>query len=332
MIVDIHTHIAGVETENNRNYCGGRMSSGFLFRLFMRELGVPWNGMAKPGTDELIKNRVLRLINESCIDRAVILSLDGVYREDGSFDKGKTSLTVDNDYVADIADIGGKALFGASIHPYRRDAIAELDRLAARGACLVKWLPSSQHIQPDNPRCFPFYDRLAHHQIPLLCHTGNEHTVTGGDNRLNDPQRLVPALERGVTVIAAHCGARMYLHERCYFSSWRKMALEYPNCFGDVGAFIIPTRIRYLRILRNDPRLLSKIVYASDFPAQAVTMSCLFSLGLRKTLFLRKIRNPFDAPYRILKEMGFPDEVFDRGRSLLKIPAGHSRIATGITR
>jgi len=134
---------------------------------------------------------------------------------------------------------------------------------------------------------------LAHHQIPLLCHTGNEHTVTGGDNRLNDPQRLVT---RSGTRCHGYCGALRRagctFMRRCYFSSWRKMALEVSECFGDVGAFIIPTRIRYLRILRNDPRLLSKIVYASDFPAQAVDYELSLQSWVRKTLFCGRSEIP----------------------------------------
>ena len=107
------------------------------------------------------------------------------------------------------------------IHPYRRDALSELERLAGRGACLIKWLPGAQNIRPDDPRCFTFYEAMAHLQIPLLCHTGNEHTLKAFPDELNDPRRLVPALERGVTVIAAHCGARLFLHEQCHLRHWR---------------------------------------------------------------------------------------------------------------
>ena len=67
--------------------------------------------------------------------------------------------------------------------------LAELERLIESGACLVKWLPSAQNIQPDHPRCFPFYDLLAKHKVPLLSHTGGEHTLKAFPDSLSDPRR-----------------------------------------------------------------------------------------------------------------------------------------------
>lgn len=99
------------------------------------------------------------------------------------------------------------------------------------------------------------------------------------------------------------------------------MALEHPNLYGDVGAFLLPTRIHYLKVLLRDPRLLDKIVYASDFPTLVLTFSCVFELGLKKTMRLGRIKNPFDKPYLAMREMGFPAEVFGRARHLLRIPA-----------
>ena len=61
-----------------------------------------------------------------------------------------------------------KMLFGASVHPYRKDAVAELERCVAAGAVLLKWLPITQGFNPADPRCFPFYEALAHHKLPLL--------------------------------------------------------------------------------------------------------------------------------------------------------------------
>lgn len=308
MIIDIHAHIADIDANTNKNYYSRRNETNLFFRLYMRSMN---------GT---IKDRIIKWLDESCLDQAVILALDGAYREDGTLDEEKTRLKVDNDYVADISAHTDKALFGASIHPYRSDSIQEIERLVKRGACLVKWLPSAQNIQPNNPKCFPFYDALAHYRIPLLSHTGNEHTLTGGNNKFNDPQCLIPALERGVTVIAAHCGARIFLQEKCYFSSWKKMALEYENFYGDLGAFVLPTRISYLKTLLKNNQLLSKIVYGSDFPAIPITMSCLFKLGFKKTWLLRKINNPFDVPYEIIKQLGFPDSIFSRAQKILRIP------------
>ena len=60
---------------------------------------------------------------------------------------------------------------------YRRDAVAELERVARDGAVLIKWLPITQDIDPSDARCVPFYEALAHLGIPLLSHTGWERTL-----------------------------------------------------------------------------------------------------------------------------------------------------------
>jgi len=153
--------------------------------------------------------------------------------------------------------------------------------------------PGAQNIQPDDPRCLPFYDMLARHRIPLLCHTGSEHTLKAFPDKLNDPRRLAPALERGVTVIAAHCGARLFLHEKSYFQAWQEMACA-TNAFtgklapsGDhpdmAAAFPAPLAAA-----------CGKTGVCSDFPVAPMPLSCVGQISLRRALELRRIPNPFD--------------------------------------
>ncbi len=216
-------------------------------------------------------------------------------------------------------------LFGASVHPYRADALEELHRLIMRGACLVKWIPSAQRIRPDCHRCIPFYDLLAEKRVPLLVHTGNEHASSRSLNQWNDPALLQLALKRGVTVIAAHCGARVFLHERCYFSTFHRMALEHQNLYGDLGAFGIPTRIRILRAMQRCDRLLSKIVYASDFPAWVMPRWFIFSIGRQAVREIVQEKNPLQKPYLLMQKMGMPEEIFSRAGELLRIDRTHRR-------
>ncbi len=205
MICDIHVHLAGIGTGNSGNF----VAPGFL-----RKIGLSPEITAAPDCDENIARAVVAKIEASQVTQAVLLAFDAAYRENGSRDNERTVLVVDNDFVARAAKTSAKTFFGASVHPYRRDALDELERVIDGGARLIKWIPSAQNIQPDHPRCLPFYDLLARHHVPLLCHTGVEHTLRGFSDDLNAPRRLRLALERGVTVIAAHCGARLFLHEK----------------------------------------------------------------------------------------------------------------------
>jgi predicted TIM-barrel fold metal-dependent hydrolase len=260
-------------------------------------------------------------LNASVVDRAVVLALDAAYLDDGTRDERRTLMVADNDFVADLTSAHEKVLFGASVHPYRRDALAELERLIARGACLVKWLPGAQNIQADDPRCLPFYDVLAKYQVPLLCHSGGEHILKTFPNAFNDPRRLVPALERGVIVIAAHCGVSLFLHERSYFRVWKEMASRYEHFFGDISAFGVMTRIWPLRSMLRSPRLVAKLVYGSDFPVAPMPLSCLGGVGLGQALRVRRMRNPFDQMVQLMQAAGVPDAVFGRAEQLLRIPA-----------
>ena len=328
MNYDLHVHLAGTERERCGNYLSPRL--GPTFRYLLRRLGLEAEALQTPGGDERLRDLLLRWIAESSLDRVVVLALDGVYRRDGTLDLASTLLMTGNDYVAALASRDARVLFGASIHPYRRDALAALDRAVERGACLVKWIPAGQNIAPDDPLCFPFYEALARHRLPLLTHTGKEHVLSAFPDRLNDPRRLKPALDRGVTVIAAHCGARLFLHDCSHFRAWCTMAREYERFYGDLGAFAVITRCRALRRLERDPQLLAKIVYGSDFPAPVLAWSYVHRLGLRQVRALAAIANPLERAYRLFRSLGLPDAVFSRAGQLLRLPMAPATVAAAL--
>ena len=331
MICDLHVHVAGVGSQASGNFLAPAFRRSFAFRLFVRRLKLTPRVISAPDFDQQIARLIVDKLNASQLDRAVLLAFDAAHRDNGTRDEERTLIVTDNDFVADLAASHQKVLFGASVHPYRSDALAELERLIGRGACLVKWLPGAQNIQPDDPRCLPFYDVLAQHQIPLLCHTGGEHTLKAFPDTLNDPRRLAPALKRGVTVIAAHCGARLFLHEKSYFRAWQEMALRYERFYGDISAFAVITRIWLLRLLLRSPQLAAKLVFGSDFPVAPMPLSCIGKVSLRRALELRRISNPFDQAVEMMKAAGVPDEVFARSGQLLRIPENkHARFTAEI--
>ena len=96
----------------------------------------------------------------------------------------------------------------ASVHPYRADALAALERAAQSGARAVKWLPAAQGMDPADARCDRFYAALARLKLPLLTHAGHELAVHGGQmQHYGNPLRLRRALDHGVRVIVAHCAS-----------------------------------------------------------------------------------------------------------------------------
>ena len=325
MIYDAHVHVA----ELHRGATTDRFLAGrpnFYVRAFLKQIDLPVGILRDGQANQMIRQRLLDDVSRSRIDRFVLLAMDRVYNTDGLPNDAQTPWISENDFVAGLAGESTRLLFGASVHPYRPDALQELQRAIGMGACLVKWIPSAQQIRLDDPRCEPFYDLLAAHGVPLLVHTGIEHVSSRGRNDWNDPVLLRYPLRRKVKVIAAHCGARMFLHERCYFAEFSRTVDEFEHLYGDISAFGIPTRIGILRRLQRSHLLMSRIIYGSDFPAFVMPRWFLFSIGLSGVREVLRETNPLDRPFLLMKRMGLPDEVFSRAGSVLRLAANDRNV------
>jgi mannonate dehydratase len=197
--------------------------------------------------------------------KAVLLALDAAHDERGEVDADATALWVGNDFVRELAQSQPQRFeWAASIHPYRRDAAIELQRVAALGARAIKWIPASQRIAPDSPRCDAFYAELARLDLPLLSHGGDERALPG-DDELGNPLRLRRALDHGVRVIVAHAATM----GRCRdldrggdapaFDLFERMMAE-PRAagrlFGDLSALT--------QSARAEPYLARVIAHAAD--------------------------------------------------------------------
>ncbi|MBT7068483.1 MAG: amidohydrolase family protein [Verrucomicrobia bacterium] len=317
MTIDMHVHLADVEALRSAQQAGrAPRASRHLSRALRRTLAACSVSPDGGRVNEQWTHCLADWVNESQLDRAVVLALDAVFDREGHTRPAQTVLHVDNDFVCSVAAQHPEFMFGASIHPYRRDAVGELERLIGKGACLVKWIPSGQHIEPDDPQCMPFYEALAHHGVPLLSHTGVEHTLGSRRSDYNHPRRLIPALQKGVTVIAAHCGTHLFLHEPSHFHAWAALARKYENLYGDSGAFSIVTRIPWLRRILRDEVLRAKLLYGSDFPGIPSPSWC-WQLGLKQMRDLSEITNPLERNVRVMKALDVPREAFERVESLL---------------
>ena len=314
MIVDCHVHLSA-------NTPGrGKMSDDLLrslsFRYLKWKFGLNPTGPEFDDSFEAALIRQLDAVPE--LDAAVVLAFDAVYELDGRRNDMDTHLMTENDCVAALAERQPKVLFGASIHPYRKDALAELERCVARGAVLVKWLPITQGIDPSNPKCFEFYEAMAHFKLPLLSHTGGE-TMLPNVNHCADPMLLQPALRRGVTVFAAHCGTRSVIGHHDYLKKFARMALEYENLYGDTAALNWPLRSYAYGLVLKDDRLRAKLVHGSDWPVQPVPP--VRYLGAKAALHLWEQRNWFARDIAIKRRLGLDDAFFRRGGELLRWPA-----------
>lgn len=311
MLVDCHVHVNAFHPSH------GRTSKMLLGRPSFRYLR--WR-MGMQGADEeteraLVASLAAELAGATEVDAAVILAFDAVYDDDGRIDEARTHLHVENRYVIELVKREPKMLFGASVHPYRRDAVAELERCATAGAVLLKWLPITQGMNPADPRCFPLYEALAHFGIPLLAHTGGEKTLPNIDITVADPALLRPALERGVTVIAAHCGTRSAPGETCFVDGFVRMAKEHERFYGDTSALNLPTRAYAYRKLLDDPGVRAKLVHGSDWPIPPIPMPG--NHGWRGAASLLRERNALRRDVLIKRALGLTEsEYWERAATL----------------
>src|SRR5688500_17957561 len=161
MVIDVHVHTCALNPEHGST--SARLLNSIAFRFMRWRLGIK---KLDYSVDEHLESALRRtIVGTRKLDAAVILAFDAVHTSDGRLDAANTHLYVKNDYAAELCERNpGTMLFGCSVHPYRKDALAELERCIARGAVLMKWLPLTQCFSPADPRCFPLYEALAHHK------------------------------------------------------------------------------------------------------------------------------------------------------------------------
>jgi predicted TIM-barrel fold metal-dependent hydrolase len=316
MIVDCHVHISAATPGHGS--MSDRLQKSLAFR-FMR-----WRLGAK-GYDESTERHLERKLVETIdgagiLDAAVVLAFDAVYDKDGRRDDANTHFHVTNDYVIELAKRHPRVLFGASVHPYRADAVAELERCVAAGAVLMKWLPITQNMNPADERCVPFYEALAHHKLPLLSHTGGERSLPTLDASVADPRLLEPALRRGVTVIAAHCGTRSAPGERDFCPEFMAMCHRHEHFYGDTSALSLPTRsYAYERVL-GDRTVREKLVHGSDWPIPALPP--VISLSWRDSLGVMGEGSWMRRDVLIKQRLGFDKAYWHRAARVLRLPRG----------
>ena len=237
-----------------------------------------------------------------------------------------------NEYVLKLARAHPELLPAVSIHPARPDALEELERCLAGGAVLMKCLPNCQNINCNDRRFTRFWERMAQAGLPLLAHTGGEHTLPVVRPEYADPRILAWPLECGVNVIAAHCATKSGLFDPEYFHVFTGMTRRFQNLYGDTSAFTVPIRDRHVPDCLRPP-LVERMVHGSDFPVPVYGHFPWLRGRVDWKAFRRWERQPnvLERDYQLKATMGFPPETFTRVGSLLR-QVSCSPAAAGPTR
>ena len=272
--------------------------------------------MAARGDDVVAERLVERLRGSRFVRAAVVLALDGVIAADGRLDRARTQVYVPNEYVRDLAHRYPEILYGASIHPRRPDALTRLEKAHADGAVLVKWIPAIMDIDPADPALAPFYARLAALGLPLLVHVGDENAFRAADNRLGDPLRLVPALEAGVTVIAAHLATTGRNGGEENFSRLLPLFARYPNLYTEQSSLTQINKLGYLARALAHPEVPARLLHGSDWPLQFFPLVHpywhVWHAPFAELRYAAGAGDPFDRDSLTKAALGVPPAVYAR--------------------
>src|ERR1022692_322432 len=232
-IVDMHCHVAGIGAGGSGCFVSPKLRESWKFKIYLRAFGVSRQELEDKG-DGLVADHVSELLAQSkYVSQAVMLALDGVVGSDGLLDTNRTEVYVPNEFVADAAARHTNLLFGASVNPFRKDALERLEWAKAHGAVLVKWIPSIMEIDPADPGLVPFYKKLVELNLPLLTHAGKERSFSSAADAFCDPDKLRLPLSVGVKVIAAHIASTGKYHGERSSDRLAKLMREYSKLYSD---------------------------------------------------------------------------------------------------
>ena len=314
-IVDMHCHVAGIGAGGSGCFVSRKLRDNWRFGIYLRAFGVTKKELAAKG-DWIIGDKISAALAQSqYVNKAVLLALDGVVGADGQLDTNHTEVYFPNEFVAALCARHTNLLFGASVNPYRPDALARLEWAKAHGAVLVKWIPPIMAINPDDPKLIPFYKKMVELNLPLLSHTGREKSFSRAAEDFGDPEKLRLPLSLGVKVIAAHIASSAKYRQERGPDRLARLMREYPNLFTDISALTQINKPGTLKEALTKSAFEGRLVYGTDFPLiNTALVSPWYSshLSFRQKWQIWRTKNPWDRDVLTKHYLGTPTDVFTR--------------------
>jgi uncharacterized protein len=285
---DVHAHLLG--TGDSGSGCTVHPSMSQWWRpieVLRRQaiLNAACVGSDAASVDRAYVERLLSLTNDFPAGaRWLLFAFDNAHGDDGAAHPDTTTFHVPDRYARQVVSAHeGRFGFVASIHPYAADAVERLNAAIANRALAVKWLPSAMNIDPRDPRCRPFYARLAASRVPLIIHFGEEQAVPGaGRNEFGNPLLARVPLEAGVRVVMAHCASLGHALDLdkpsaprvTAFSLFARLMDERAHeslLLGDVSAvFQINRKVDVARTLIERDDWHARLLHGSDYPLPGI--------------------------------------------------------------
>ncbi len=287
-LVDFHLHAVGMGEHKGQTWVNPKMSSIWephtyiKYNVFKSAGGIQSDETAD---DDYVERLVRLQRSEPRIGKLLLFAFDYFHNNEGVAIADNSTFYVNNDYVLELAKKYPDVFIPVgSVHPYRKDALSELERLAAVGVRFIKWLPNSQNIDPTSQRAIAYYKVMKKNNMTLISHTGHEKAVHGEEHQaLGNPLHLKAALDQGIKVIMAHLASLGTCNDfendnaevPCFDLFWRIMQnKKYEGlAFGEMSGTTIHTRIgRPYNTILEHPELKNRIVNGSDYPLPGINL------------------------------------------------------------
>jgi predicted TIM-barrel fold metal-dependent hydrolase len=204
--------------------------------------------------------KLIAEMDHAGVDKSVIFGVDWAYGVTG---EPKVRNREQNKYLADYAkEYAGRFIPLAALDPRRPDIIEQAtEAIEEWGMKGFKLMPSAG-FKPNDPLCFPFYEKCAEWNVPIMFHSGGLEF----NWEFSSPNLIASAAEDfpDVKMIMAHAGLESW--EQC-----RLACAAMPNVFMDISIRQFDYQINrqsFYRWLRDmiDWTGPWKILFASDAP------------------------------------------------------------------
>ena len=288
---DHHVHLIG---KDGGNYVNPKMQSlwhpldYFKYRLYISAGGITDMSIADEQYVERLVNLIHAIPNHG---KHNLFAMDKHYKENGQADLEHTPFYIPNESVMRVAEKYPDCFVPViSVHPYRLDALEELEKWAKQGVRFVKWLPNSMNIDPSHPKTTAFYEMMVKYDMILLTHTSDESAVSAELHHLGNPLLLRAPLNAGVQVVALHMATDGVGEDldnpgtkKTYIELLLRLFDEYPNnLWGEISAITVWNRMEHLYTLLERIDLHPRLINGSDYPIPAINSTIWLGRLARK--------------------------------------------------
>jgi uncharacterized protein len=324
-LLDIHIHLFGIGDNASGCLISKEITEKPTFQLLKSMLHLP--DRAKT-LDESYVLALAEQLENSGLQKGVILAQDAVYNRQGKPDWARTHFYIPNDYLLQVTARYPQWMIPCvSINPDRADALDELHRCVQKGARILKIHPPIQGVDLADKKHTRFFRRCAELQVLVMVHTGHEHSSPIVDAGLASPLKLELALDQGCTVVACHCGTGRPEDHPDMLPDFLAMARKYERLWGDTSVLGGFGRARdFLRLLDDQP-VRDRLLHGSDFPFPSVPLGFIGRLSAVEAGRLQAISNILQQDLALKEALGIGRASAERAYRLVMQTMPHEPLA-----